>query len=219
MTTRKNKLKRTFDWRFLLTLIVVFAMGWFFYVRSEASKEDRADLRAHIDEQDAQILEDDQEITVLQGIVEELRQRCADADDCVAPTMEQILAQLPQSSSGLDGRDGRDGRDGLDGTAGRSGLDGTDGRSGLDGQDGDSGSDGQPGVDGQDGSPGKDGVDGKDGQPGKDGADGRDGADGQSAYPFSFVFTIPANGPFPETTYTVACDAPGACTTTQGSGQ
>lgn len=197
----KSKLRRTLDWRFLVTLLLIGAVAWFFYQRTEASEDDRASLRETIGEQQAQIKEDDASITALRGVVDELRQRCADADDCDAPSMDEILANIPAAAAGLPGRDGRDGSNGANGLDGRDGLNGIDGEDGLPGQ---------PGADGQPGTPGKDGVDGKDGAPGKDGVDGKDG---QSAYPFSFTFTVPGNGVGNDVTYTVACTAPGACTT------
>lgn len=197
----KNTFRRTLDWRFLLTLLLIGAVAWFFYDRTEDSMEDRSALHQTIKKQDRELAENQAGMAALRSVVDELRQRCADANDCVAPSMEEILANIPEAAAGLPGRDGRDGIDG------RSGQDGRDGFNGIDGQDGEPG---QPGADGQPGTPGKDGVDGKDGAPGKDGVDGKDG---QSAYPFSFTFEVPGPGGSPGTTYTVACTAPGNCTT------
>lgn len=201
----KSNLRRTFDWRFLLTLVLIGAVAWFFYDRTEKSADDRQSLRTTIEQQAEQIEEDDASITALRSVVDELRQRCADAEDCDAPTLEQILRNIPAAAAGLPGRDGSPGRNG------------TDGRDGVDGEPGAAGATGAAGESGQ---PGKDGVDGKDGAPGKDGANGADGApgkDGQSAYPFSFQFTVPGLPPDGDVVYTVACDAPGSCTTTRSS--
>jgi hypothetical protein len=197
----KNKTRKVLDWRFLVTLVLIGAVAWFFYQRTEASAEDRASLRATIGEQKEEIATGNESITALRSVVDELRQRCADADDCDAPSMEEILANIPAAAAGQPGIDGRDGRDGSAGTDGRDGF------NGVDGQDGEPGAPGAPGADGP---PGKDGAPGADG---KDGAPGKDGQDGQSAYPFTFQFTVPGNGIGNDVTYTVACTEPGNCTT------
>lgn len=58
--TRKARLRRILDWRFLVTLIVILALGWMIYSerrRAEeadaASVRDRAELRAQVDAQKA----------------------------------------------------------------------------------------------------------------------------------------------------------------------
>jgi hypothetical protein len=55
------------------------------------------------------------------------------------------------------------------------------------------------------------------GPSGQDGKDGADGQPGQSAYPFTFTFTVALN-PVQSTTYTVTCSSPSECNTvTSGS--
>lgn len=113
----------------------------------------------------------------------------------------------PAGPPGTDGKAGRDGKDGSDGARGARGLRGIPG---LDGRDGAPGQDGTDGIDGQDG---QDGAQGPPGPAGADGQDGADGKDGQSAFPFTFRFTVQQN-PAQSTTYTVHCTADGCTVTT-----
>ena len=102
---------------------------------------------------------------------------------------------------------------------------------GAHGTTGSAGTDGQNGTDGQDGAPGPaptadqiaaavndycTGHDNCRGPAGTDGKDGVDGKDGQSAFPFTFTFTV-QNNPAQSTTYTVTCTADG-CTVTENGG-
>lgn len=192
----KNKFRRTFDWRFLLTLLLIGSVAWFFYDRTEKSADDWAALRETIESQEAQLANDNASITALRGVVDELRQRCADAEDCDTLSLQEILNQIPETSADIAGRDGRDGARGSKGAPGRDGTPGPPGEVGARGEDG------TPGVPGKDGAPGRDGV---------------DGAPGQSAYPFSFSFSVPGLFPEGDVYYTVTCEAPGSCTTTGGN--
>lgn len=55
------------------------------------------------------------------------------------------------------------------------------------------------------------------GPKGDPGPSGTPGTDGQDAFPFSFTFTVMGSNPAqPDTTYTVTCDSPGACTVSSG---
>lgn len=131
----------------------------------------------------------------------------------------------------VPGPPGKDGEDGLDG---ENGLDGEDGQ---DGKNGPPGPRGGPGADGDDGTDGQNGPTGPTGTPGLSayqvavangfagtvsewlnslvGANGADGQDGRSAFPFTFVFTVPGDNPIePDRTYTVTCEGPNNCTAT-----
>lgn len=198
---RRKKLRSVFDWRFLLTLILLLVVAAFLYHRSEESINERAKLKERIATQEKVAARDSATIEGLQVVVEELRARCAEADDCTAPSLDEILARIPAPLAGRNGLSGTDGRSGAPGVPGK---DGTDGRDGLDGANG---------ATGFTGPAGPPGAPGKDGAPGMDGAPGKDGSNGQSAYPFSFSFTVPGNGVGQDVTYTVVCSSPGSCST------
>lgn len=182
--------------KILTGLAVVATLVWLLYaVTSVAADNARLDERA--DQSRARQSE-------LAAAVEAQEDALAEAN-----TKLVQVGEAPVSTpSEVHEVQGKDGPPGPPGPPGRDGVDGEPGKNGRPGADG---ADGSPGPAGAAGPAGPPGPAGKDGAPGKDGADG---ADGQSAFPFSFSFTVPhpvGGG----TTYTVTCDAPGACAVTE----
>lgn len=147
---------------------------------------------------------------------------CDDADQVVKDAPDAIVAG-PRGSRGAQGPEGpagpqgNPGRTSPRGPAGEDGDNGTDGRNGPAGEDG---TNGDPGMDGADGATGPVGPTGPQGEQGAVGPQGErgepgvQGEPGQSAYPFTFTFTIPAAPPIQEDrTYAVTC-RPDGCTVT-----
>lgn len=89
------------------------------------------------------------------------------------------------------------------GPVGPAGMDGTDGTEGTDGAPGAPGAQGEPGAIG---APGPAGPQGPAGPEGATGPAGPQGEPGQSAFPFTFAFTVTGPGN-QATTYTVTCTA------------
>ena len=161
-----HAIRRSLDWRFVLTLIVILAVAWALYglwERTERSVDDRADLRSQVDASQTKIASAEDVNAVQQALIEELQRRCRKAAGCTPVDVPAILkgatgAAGAAGSSGAPGRDGRPGRDGQDGT---DGLPGPQGPAGPQGDSGSSGTNGQPGADGADGADGQPGADGR----------------------------------------------------------
>lgn len=116
----------------------------------------------------------------------------------------------PVGPAGPAGVPGQDGEDGADGRPGRPGTDGAAGTPGAAGSTGQAGSRGETGATGSQGDRGPAGEQGPAGPVGPQGPAGADGVPGASAYPFTFVFTVPGVVPGdPGTTYTVTCQPEG----------
>lgn len=120
----------------------------------------------------------------------------------------------PSGTEGDRGARGPAGGRGLAGKPGPPGPGGATGAAGARGEPGPSGSSGSDGARGEPGPQGERGPAGEPGAPGAPGAAGAPGADGQSAYPFTFVFTVPGVVPGDDTTYTVTCLADGCMVAT-----
>lgn len=158
--------RAVFDWRFVVTLVVVFGLGWLLYAqigalrdRAERSAQDRADLHSKVETQ--------------QTLIDELTRRCQQADGCTPPP-------VPEAIRGERGDPGLQGPVGPQGPRGAScveelGYPKCRGAEGNAGQVGATGATGEPGVDG---APGKNGADGKDGPPGPQGEPGPAGPQG-----------------------------------------
>lgn len=119
----------------------------------------------------------------------------------------------PPGPQGPAGHPGPPGAKGVTGATGAPGARGPQGLRGEPGATGDPGAVGPQGPGGPAGPPGPQGPKGEAGPPGPQGpagADGKDGADGQSAFPFTFRFTV-QNNPVQSTTYIVTCTSQG-CT-------
>lgn len=192
MTNMKRSVKRTLDWRFLLTLIVLVLLT--LLILHEVDQRRDADARSI--EQRAALAERLAEIEAArqadaQKLIQ-LGERPTVVDDAPA-IVERIVGET--GPAGPPGRDGRDGADGEDGAVG------ADGAAGVAGERGPAG---PPGPAGERGEPGPAGAQGP---PGAQGEQGPPGAPGQSAYPFAFVFTVKIN-PAQSATYLVRCDAP-----------
>lgn len=167
-TTRKARLKRILDWRFLVTLIVILALGWMIYSerrRAEeadaASVRDRAELRAQVDAQKA----------ASKALAEQIRQ-----------LGQQPVIEPPESGDAprivvIPAPRGLRGPSCIE-ELGYPRCRGDKGNAGTQGKPGSPGTDGEPGADGTDGAPGKNGSDGKDGPPGPQGEQGPAGPAG-----------------------------------------
>lgn len=118
----------------------------------------------------------------------------------------------PRGEPGADGADGRDGESivGPTGPRGETGQAATPTqiRAAVDDFCGQGRCVGPVGPQGERGPAGPAGADST--VPGPQGPPGPAGEPGQSAYPFTFSFTVQQN-PAQATTYTVTCTAPGAC--------
>lgn len=135
----------------------------------------------------------------------------ADGKNGRPPTEREIAAQV---ASYVSAHPPADGRDGVDGTDGQDGIDGENGSNGVDGQDGADGRGIATSSINADGHLVLTYTDGASDDLGRVvGRDGVDGQDGQSAFPFTFSWTVQEN-PAHSTTYTVTCTADG-CSTTQ----
>lgn len=130
----------------------------------------------------------------------------------------------PRGATGARGLAGVDGQPGAPGPVGPRGEPGEPGPKGSQGERGESGSQGPAGPAGPKGDKGEPGSQGPtgpkgdtgpQGPPGADGSNGSDGAPGQSAFPFSFTFTIP--GTLTDRTYTCTVNGPDAASCTQTS--
>lgn len=198
----RARIKELLDWRFLVTLVAVMALGWALYtiwsrvsVESSTSDRERDALAARLTEVEAARSVDAQKLRRV-GI------KPTEVSDPPAVVEALVGPSGPPGPAGADGRDGKDGAPGRPG-ASATGAAGAAGATGSSGEVGAAGKDGAGGPAGPQGEPGRDG---KDGAAGKDGAPGPPGANGQSAFPFTFSFMG----------YTVTCTAPESCTTTGG---
>lgn len=124
-----------------------------------------------------------------------------------------------QGPAGVPGPSGERGPSGPRGIAGEVGQPGPQGPPGPQGATGARGSQGSPGPQGERGGSGPQGERGPEGPPGPAGPQGEQGPPGeqgprgptgQSAFPFTFTFTVPTS-PVTSETYTVTCTADG-CT-------
>lgn len=129
-----------------------------------------------------------------------------------AKDVEKAPKQGPPGVKGDKGDKGDPGKNGINGTNGTNGHDGKNGKNGTNGTDG---VDGKDGTDGTDGRDGVDGQDGAMGPQGEKGDKGDKGDPGESAFPFTFEFTIQGNGISPDHTYSVTCTSSTECVTTQ----
>lgn len=151
-----------------------------------------------------------------------LCQRAEDTSDTIGDQGAPVLIPGPPGPPGPVGSDGADGT----GRPGRAGQDGDRGPAGAPGPTGPAGPIGSPGSTGQAGQScvdqlglepcrgpvGPPGPPGAQGDQGPAGPAGERGPAGASAVPFTFTFTVPADGPLDEPdTYTVTCTADG-CT-------
>jgi len=124
----------------------------------------------------------------------------------------------PQGPAGPKGDTGTNGAPGLPGVNGAKGDPGSVGPQGLKGIVGDTGSEGDQGIQG---IPGPTGPKGDTGETGDQGAKGDigdtgpKGDTGDSAFPFTFEFTIPATLTSPAITYSVTCTSSTECVVTQ----
>lgn len=125
--------------------------------------------------------------------------------------------QGPAGVKGDTGAKGDVGAPGLPGQNGAAGATGPKGEKGDNGATGSQGSQGNPGVDGAQGSQGETGPKGDTGDVGPKGDTGDQGPKGdtgESAFPFTFEFTIPATLTSPAYTYSVTCTSSTECVTT-----
>ena len=162
-----SAIRKTLDWRFLVTLAVILCLAWFLYTEREKREEadalsiqQRTDLAERLAEQQA----------ATQALAEQLEalgeEPVVEPEDVPAdmPSLDDfVFIPGPPGEPGRDGRDGKDGRpgepgtDGADGAPGRNGSDGARGLScveelGLEACKGPKGDPGEPGADGQDGT-------------------------------------------------------------------
>lgn len=158
-------LRRTLDWRFALTLLVMLGVGWAIYGLWERTEQSRETDAASLAQRTMLAERLDQVETALHKV----NRRCQRADDCTPLDVDE----LPVGRTGADGAPGDQGAPGRDGRPGRDGQDGTDGTDGTDGQPG------PQGLTGPQGDAGSSGTDGQPGPPGPAGADGQPGADGR----------------------------------------
>lgn len=132
------------------------------------------------------------------------------------PVVQPSTIPGPQGAQGLPGLQGPTGPPGADGPPGDRGPQGRPGDTGARGDRGPDGATGSPGVDGQTGDTGAQGPAGPPGdrgEPGPQGPPGPQGEPGESAFPFTFTFTVQTS-PVQSTTYTVTCTVDG-CTVTE----
>lgn len=143
----------------------------------------------------------------------DLKQICAQAKD-----VEQIAKDGPQGPPGIPGIQGPPGPQGPVGPQGPQGIQGLMGLMGLRGDPGADGTPGATGAAGPAGTPGEPGPEGPPGPPGPQGDKGEKGDPGpagQSAFPFTFQFTVQGNGLGSDRTYTVTCTADGCTVQTE----
>jgi len=177
---------------FAVFLLTIAALLWV------ASENDSLERRTDASDADRADLRADLEAQ--QDALDKANRRLIKAGE--KPVTEPTPEAGPQGIPGLQGPPGEDGEPGPPGRRGRAGEDGTDGATGTNGRNG------QDGERGPMGPPGPAGV---------DGTNGRDGEDGQSAFPFTFTFTVQQN-PLQSTTYTVTCTVE-ACTVAESEPQ
>lgn len=176
MAVQKNAIRRTLDWRFLATLVVILALGWLLnaqlnalQARTDQSARDRAELRQ-------QITESEKVNTTQQTLIDELTRRCEDATGCTPPPIPPAI-QGQQGDPGLQGPVGPRGPRGLScieaiglrpcrGDTGAIGSTGAVGSAGAAGEPGPRGEQGQPGPQGDRGPEGPTGPPGPAGPPG-----------------------------------------------------
>lgn len=170
--TSTERLKRTLDWRFLITLVAIGSLGYVLHGElsrarqaDKLSVEDRTLLAQRLDQVEAALLT--------------ANQRCREAKDC-DPLEKDELPPISSGATGAQGPKGDKGDKGEPGTPGAScveerGLEACRGPQGLPGQDGQSsnvaGPQGAAGKDGQDsnvaGPEGPAGPAGPAGEPGR----------------------------------------------------
>lgn len=120
----------------------------------------------------------------------------------------------PQGPQGIQGPQGPIGPTGASGKNGQNGATGANGVNGTDGTKGDTGATGAQGAQGPEGPQGATGPQGPKGDTGAQGPQGEKGNPGESAYPFSFDFTV--DNVVGSTTYHVVCSSAGQpCEVTQ----
>lgn len=179
MSTPRQAIKRTLDWRFVATLTAMLCLGWLLHGqigalqdRQEQSARDRADLRT-------QLTEVGEINGVQQALIDELTRRCEQAAECTPPPVPEAIEGQPGSPGvqgpvgprgpscieeiGLRSCRGTPGAVGTTGAAGPTGTDGTDGTSGEQGPPGQAGERGERGPQGE---PGPTGPQGPAGPPG-----------------------------------------------------
>jgi hypothetical protein len=140
---------------------------------------------------------------------DEFERLCKKADQ-----VQEVAKEGPQGPPGISGLQGPPGPPGPMGPQGPQGLMGMMGLPGANGATGGPGPTGLQGPPGPAGEPGPVGPEGPQGEPGPR---GEKGDPGESAYPFSFTFTVSGNGLGADTTYTVNCTTDG-CTVTKQEG-
>ena len=124
----------------------------------------------------------------------------------------------PQGQEGPPGVQGPQGIQGPQGAPGETGPRGPPGPKGDTGDTGRAGAAGAAGEDGSRGATGAAGPQGPAGPAGPQGATGPQGPAGESAFPFTFRFTVPSDIPGQDgTTYIVNCTQSG-CTVNQEEG-
>lgn len=182
-----DKADRRDKWQpavWILALLLVGAVTWILIVQSNTSDKKASS-------------EASQKFTLAQQVAA----ACAvkeQADDLggLCASAKQIVKEGPAGKEGLQGPAGDTGPQGPLGPKGEQGVQGIQGvlgSQGIFGKPGTTGIAGEPGPTGPAGPAGADGATGAagaDGSPG--GPSGATGADGQSAFPFSFTFTVPS---------------------------
>jgi len=134
---------------------------------------------------------------------------CSNGSCAQRPTTQQVASAVASYCGARSECSGPRGRPGV-------GLDGSDGQPGATGAQGDKGDQGPPPTAEQIAAAVTDYCSVNDrcrGPQGPAGTDGQDGADGQSAFPFTFSWTVQDN-PAHSTTYTVTC-TPDGCNVTE----
>lgn len=150
---------------------------------------------------------DEHDITSVQ-----IRRLCDKAEE-----VQKVTEQGPQGPPGIGGIQGPPGPQGPVGPPGPQGLMGLLGAQGVQGQTGQAG---QQGSTGPQGPPGAVGEPGPAGPEGPQGDTGPRGEKGDSAFPFTFTFTVPGTpGLGNDRTYTVHCTADGCTVTEEGTAQ
>lgn len=186
----------------LVTTALAVYLGW---TDSREEAEAGQDLAGQV----RQACEDDQIDT------EDLQELCQSAVKVERGEPGPIGPQGEEGPPGLQGEQGIPGPQGATGEQGPRGPDGPRGRAGATGP---AGPPGEDGSDGLQGPPGPKGEQGPAGPQGEQGQVGPQGPQGESAYPFTFNFTVPGDNPAePDRTYTVTCTQSG-CTVEQSGG-
>lgn len=200
-------------WYILVAIILaILTVAVFLAVRdADRAKEDVEAIKESRIEDNIRVENLEKALDAQRAQFEACKDKRRNAPGCtkaVAPSSGNVGPQGIPGLQGPPGVTGLQGPQGLQGVPGRDGRQGRPGPPGADGQPGGAGMNGTDGLNGSDGADGAPGPAGPPGPKGETGTTGPPGPAGESAYPFSFTFTV-QNNPSQSTTYTVTCNSAG----------